>query len=923
MIRPRLLSQIIFFYILSFISQSLTAQTLVINEVTFSEPSLTDEDGDVGNGLDVGNGWIELKNVSSLPVKTDNLVLVLNDTLAWDLPTATVEPEHYLHIWLSGKDRKSNLEHLHSSFSVKNVSNNSFLLYDSVTQQMLDSLTIYSRLDWYESFARYPDGGEKWLHVTTRTPGRENESFGIWKKISSSAPFQPRDAALNPGLFYKDKFWILSGWTGDSANPSNEVWVSDDLRNWKLVNPEGPYEGTANFAVFDGKMWAFDGNAYNSEDGVTWLKVASSLPFTVNNRITEFQDKLWLVSGDSIFSSDNGVDWNLVTNTVPWKERVLPGFVTFNDHLWFFGGAEYHQAVHPAYNDIWKSKDGIEWELVAEHAPWPGTAWFAATVFDNKMWLLSGWDYWLNDDVNDVWFTEDGTNWTKLESSFVWTDRHAPYHWVAHGSMWISSGYNTLRYGLYNDAWMLNPGYLQTQDIFYLKKNMPPDDLNSWSSLIDGSGFPPKGFHYDNQTFVLTSGNTKLETDWEVTGRNSVVRLGSGKDSVSLEIPTGKTLNARIVQDGLSTLILANNKSPIIESANAESSTIINSPDTFQLFSSEIGNLIVLNGDVFLESPTTVKKSITIKNGAIINPSALQLDPGVVLTYSSDEHTINHYNITENTLAKLTLDCNCEVIFQKDTHIDSLILSSGQIELRGSQLFLEYLEQLDSSSYVVIEGESVLMVKVRDGEAFFPIGTDDSYDPITITNSSSAMLGAQVYDAEDCPYSVNVAWKLFSDEIDQDVKVTFQWDSVKQGPLFKKEDAIVSQLVDGVWRGSQVEDQMYLFNSDQNLTTATNLLNETLFTIQTEFGCFENSQSTNVLLFPNPASSDFFIRVKNHEITVENVALIDLNGRIMTQTDVVGFRDYNFKIGNNLSPGIYLVQIKTNSGTFYERLYVQ
>jgi hypothetical protein len=760
----------------------------VINEVTFNEPSLKDEDGDVGNG------WIELKNVSSLSVTTGNLVLILNDSLTWQLPATTVEPEQYLFIWLSGKDRKSNLKNLHASYSIKNIRDNSFYLNNSSTNQTLDSITIYSKLEWSESFARYPDGSAKWLHLNTRTPSGKNESFGIWKKVSSTAPFAPRDGALNPCLFFQEKFWILSGWTGDSANPSKEVWVSEDLRDWELVNPEGPYKGGANFAVFDNKMWAFDGDAYRSEDGVTWQKVASSLPFTENNRITEFKDKLWVVSGDSIFSSLDGINWSLVTGDVPWNERILPGFLAFNDHLWFFGGAEYHQVNHPAYNDVWKSKNGIEWELVTEHASWPGTAWFGFAVFDNKMWLFGGWDYWTYDDVNDVWYSEDGVNWTELESSSIWANRHAPFHWVAHGSLWICSGYNTLHGGLYNDAWRLEPQYLQHQDVFHLKKDNQLHLTSSWSSTEDGLGFPPKGFHYDNQKFIVTSGSEiKLETDWKVDGENSLIVLGDGNDSVSLEIPEGKILAGKIVQDSLSTLILTNASSPFIESASSQSKLVINAPSNHELSSLQAGHFDLLNGTVFLKSPTRVKRSITIGDGEITNPSALHFDPGVILTYNATEQAITHYEFTDNHLAKLVLDCNCKVVIEKDLSIDSLILSSGKIELRQSQLFVNYLEQSDSSSYVIVDDESVLTVNVKDGEAFFPIGTDDSYDPVAVSNASSAVLSAQVYTPEEIEcsaFSVNLLWKLFSEEINQDIKVTLQWDSLKEGTMFQKDEAV-------------------------------------------------------------------------------------------------------------------------------------
>lgn len=93
------------------------------------------------------------------------------------------------------------------------------------------------------------------------------------------------------------------------------------------------------------------------------------------------------------------------------------------------------------------------WEKVAQEAPFGPRDGAGGLVFDNKMWLIGGWneDRFPSVTANDVWSSTDGANWTQEKpNTFLkadtfdrakdWEGRHfAGYH-VFDGKMWIVGG---------------------------------------------------------------------------------------------------------------------------------------------------------------------------------------------------------------------------------------------------------------------------------------------------------------------------------------------------------------------------------------------------------------------------------------------------------------------------------------------------
>ena len=98
--------------------------------------------------------------------------------------------------------------------------------------------------------------------------------------------------------------------------------------------------------------------------------------------------------------------WKLEVGEAPWSRRDSAGEVCFDGRMWILGGYTPRRV-----NDIWSSENGIEWQQVTEHAPWPERNLPGCVVFDDKIWIMGGVDASGNKSLADVWCSSDGERW--------------------------------------------------------------------------------------------------------------------------------------------------------------------------------------------------------------------------------------------------------------------------------------------------------------------------------------------------------------------------------------------------------------------------------------------------------------------------------------------------------------------------------
>ncbi|MFK8037233.1 MAG: CotH kinase family protein [Crocinitomicaceae bacterium] len=172
----RLLTLIIF----TQLSVCVFSQNLVINEVMSSNStSIFDEDGDFVD-------WIELYNNSNSAIDLEGYYLSdeLDETQKWTFPSVTVNPNDFLLVFASGKDRVSSSQ-LHSNFKIS--SSGERIILSNASGTILDNLNLPS-LKSNQTYGRVDDGTANFGIISNPTPGLSNNSEQLLKVINFSKP---------------------------------------------------------------------------------------------------------------------------------------------------------------------------------------------------------------------------------------------------------------------------------------------------------------------------------------------------------------------------------------------------------------------------------------------------------------------------------------------------------------------------------------------------------------------------------------------------------------------------------------------------------------------------------------------------------------------------------------------------------------
>lgn len=262
------------------------------------------------------------------------------------------------------------------------------------------------------------------------------------------------------------------------------------LLTWQEVTSTIPWEprDSQGVVVFKNKIWIFGGlngngfvekpgfvrygqaphfsDIWSSEDGINWNLVTDKAPWGKRRSIQAvvFQDKIWLIPGwgpwagtkNEVWNSEDGIHWNLVNSNPNFSPREGHQLVVFKDKLWLLGGVNYE--TRKIKNDVWYSEDGINWFEVTSTIPWSPRWDHSVVVFKDKLWLIGGMD--LNDNVfGDIWVSENGKDWSLVTANPPWPKRQGSEAVVYKERIWLVGRFNEeSQGGGNNDVWFSEDG---------------------------------------------------------------------------------------------------------------------------------------------------------------------------------------------------------------------------------------------------------------------------------------------------------------------------------------------------------------------------------------------------------------------------------------------------------------------------------
>jgi hypothetical protein len=153
---------------------------------------------------------------------------------------------------------------------------------------------------------------------------------------------------------------------------------------------------------------------------------------------------------NDVWKSSDGSSWEKVNNA-PWKPRAGGIAVVKGEYMYMIGGEEGFICLElglpgvpdppcpPYFNDVWRTKDGINWEEMTPEAEWDKRPGHQVVVAQDRLVLFGG--FGLGDDngttpsnPSDVWISNKGKVWKKVND--------AP--WNANGSKDIKYDFDAL-----------------------------------------------------------------------------------------------------------------------------------------------------------------------------------------------------------------------------------------------------------------------------------------------------------------------------------------------------------------------------------------------------------------------------------------------------------------------------------------------
>ena len=190
----------------------------------------------------------------------------------------------------------------------------------------------------------------------------------------------------------------------------NDVWRSTDGANWQELKSDGPrWVGRAGLSAIEFKGWIYVLGGGKGDD----VAIGGSGRVLFND----------------VWRSRDGKNWEQVTADAPWAPRAGAAVVEKNGYMYLLGGEDGFLCTFgptgpscPYYNDVWRSRDGANWELVTMNADWSARPGHQCQVLFDTIVCFGGFGFPTDPSGQvaahpvDVWVSRDGASWEKLKT---------------------------------------------------------------------------------------------------------------------------------------------------------------------------------------------------------------------------------------------------------------------------------------------------------------------------------------------------------------------------------------------------------------------------------------------------------------------------------------------------------------------------
>ncbi|HKX83909.1 MAG TPA: hypothetical protein VJL58_06805, partial [Pyrinomonadaceae bacterium] len=213
----------------------------------------------------------------------------------------------------------------------------------------------------------------------------------------------------------------------------NNQGVNNTGYEWSNVTQAAEFPQGYNYPVFVFGDWmvTLNNGAWLSNDGHKWTKtdLSESGLNSAYQKYLQFDGAIYalgsLKGNYERFTVSTAIKrtrdfrrWETVEESSNLPQRIFYGAAVFDNKMWIIGGYDGKRYL----NDVWNSTDGVHWKQVAANTAWsPRTT--TLTVFNERLWILGGGtiDGEKNPNPNsyrELWSSPDGVTWTKVNANF-------------------------------------------------------------------------------------------------------------------------------------------------------------------------------------------------------------------------------------------------------------------------------------------------------------------------------------------------------------------------------------------------------------------------------------------------------------------------------------------------------------------------
>jgi len=174
-------------------------------------------------------------------------------------------------------------------------------------------------------------------------------------------------------------------------------------------------------------------------------------------------------------------EWTRITAKAPFAPRDGAGAIVFQNKMWLIGGWNPGDKKHfprICNNEVWNTSDGKNWTLIKpntflDQSFDPANDWEGRHTAGYAMFKEKLWI--IGGDVNqghyhnDVWNSSEGKVWTRVTEKVPWGPRALHYTLAFQGKLWVMGGQTV-------------PGFAKADEVFY-RDIWNSDDGVNWRKV--------------------------------------------------------------------------------------------------------------------------------------------------------------------------------------------------------------------------------------------------------------------------------------------------------------------------------------------------------------------------------------------------------------------------------------------------------